>query len=361
MNEAKRRNPGKIILIVLCALCAGVIVLLGVMKKKPKDVKAVEEVAAAVSVLPVRAMDVTNRVTIPGRVEAWVEANLAAEKPGRIVELPVDKGQAVHKGDLLLKLDDRSWNAIAEKAEIDLRDAQKDLDRWNELKKTGAVSQDGYEEIRSRQELARIALTDGKVQLQRCEVRSPIDGIVADRLVEEGEYVNDGQLVFSVVTVDPVKLVLDVPERDMVSLRDGDILTFVLDALPGQVFEGRITFIAPTASRQSNSFRVEASVPNAEGTLKPGMIARALLQRGVYQNAVSIPLGAIIPRKGEYVVFVAEGDRAARRLVKIDTILGQDALIADGIRSGDHLIVEGGRTLRDGALIQVQNGVLEAP
>ncbi len=324
------------------------------MLKKPEEKKVVEpEKPVAVRTLTIELRTVEDALLLPARVEPLQEANLAAERAGRVVELLADKGQAVEAGQVLLRLDGRLWEAARQRAEIEERDASRDLKRWKELEKTGAVSGSEFESIQRRQESARIALDEAEVMLSQCEVRSPFAGVLVARQVEVGDYANEGQVVLRVIRLDQVKLTFDVPEQDIGSLRLGQKKTFTLAVLPGREFTGEITFVSSQAARESNSFPVELKVDNADGALKAGMIAQVALVRREREGAVVVPLAAIVPRKGEHYLFAVENGHAIRKRVQIAALMGHEAVLESGVGAGDQIVVEGHRGLQDGMAVSV--------
>lgn len=322
------------------------------LRRVEQEQEAPPERPTPVHALPVQLRNVVDRVHLPGRIEPDLRAHLAVAKAGVVVELLADRGDAVEEGQLLLRVDDRSWRAILAQAEIELREAEKEERRWRELVETGAVSSSDFDAVRTRAERARVQADDARTHVEQCEVRSPAAGRINARLVEVGEYAPEGGAVFELVVTDPVRLTLDVPERDIGALSLGDELAFRVLVLGEEERTGKITHIAEAASPLNNSFRLQATVPNPKRALRPGMIATAVIERARRDSAVVAPLSAVIPRKGEHFVFVAVGDRAMRRLVRIDRILGADAVLASGLNEGDELIVEGHRELIDGAAIE---------
>jgi membrane fusion protein, multidrug efflux system len=150
-----------------------------------------------------------------------------------------------------------------------------------------------------------------------------------------------------------VKLAFDVPERDVLSVAPGQAVQAVFDPLPGQVVTGAVRFVAEAADPRSNTFNVEAEVDNAGGRLRPGMIARVTLP-GRARQAFVVPLEAVVPHRGDHVVFLARDDGAIRRVVLLDRLLNSEAVITGGVRAGERLIVEGHRGLTDGAIIREQ-------
>jgi len=156
-----------------------------------------------------------------------------------------------------------------------------------------------------------------------------------------------------VVDISKVKLVIDIPERDVLCIAKGDDVSFRLSAYPGRTFKGEVSSISVASDRGRNSFRAEAVVENQDRVLRGGMIANAVLKRRLRNNVIVLPLSAVVPLKGEHVVFTVKNRRARKCVVKIDSISDQHALISSGIKDGDLVVVEGQRSLEDGVLAQV--------
>ena len=199
--------------------------------------------------------------------------------------------------------------------------------------------------------------------LSQCEVRSPFAGVIVARLVEVGDYANEGQAVLRVIRLDRVKLTFDVPEQDIGSLQVGQHKTFTLAVLAGREFTGEITFVSSQAERESNSFPVELTVENADGALKAGMIAQVDLVRRERKGAVVVPLAAIVPRKGEHYLFAVENGHAIRKRIQIAALMGHEAVLESGVGEGDQIVVEGHRGLQDGMVVSVvgPESVQQAP
>ena len=330
------------------ALVVALIVAFGALKKPAEQAAPEAEKPVAVRTLALEPRTVEDALQLPGRIAPLQEANLGAERAGRVVELLADKGQAVAEGQVLLRVDGRLWDAARRRAEIEARDAARDLKRWKELEKTGAVSASEYEGVERRQEAADIALEEAETMLAQCEVRAPFAGTIVDRLVDVGDYANEGQAVFRLIRLDRVKVAFDVPEQDVGSVRPGQRKAFVLTGLPGREFAGEVTFVSSQAARESNSFAVELEADNADGALKAGMIAQVALVRQERAGAIAVPLAAIVPRKGEHYVFTAENGRAVRKRVRIAALIGSEAVLESGVAAGERIVVEGHRGLQDG-------------
>jgi len=333
-------KTGKILISVLGGIIL-LIMLFNVLPPRKKELPKQPVVKVPVQVVEAVAEDRPDIIVLPGLVIADVDATLAAEKAGRVVELLADRGQTVTKGQVLLQLDDRT-------ARIAFEDADRNLERFEKLSGTGAVSQKNLDDIRKVRDLAEATLSD-------CIVKSPADGIVNERYVEEGEYVVPGTPVFEVLSINPIRISVDIPERNIAALHLGDPITFEILSLPGNTFTGTVSYVSAKASTDNNAFRVELSVPNPDRQLRPGMIASMKYHRGTLQQVVALPLEAIIPQKGDHIVFIIRDERAVRQMVRIGTILNQEAVISSGAEPGDLVVVRGNRMLSDGSLVTIQD------
>ncbi len=341
-------SVGSIVLWSMLALVVIAIVVMAKTRPPEEDVTSVPEKASLVRTTVVMPRAIDDIVVLPGKVVADRTAQLAAEKAGRIVELPVDRGDSVKVGQVLLRIDGRHWVVYGKQAAIELADAERDLARWEKLKGEGAVSSSDFDAMKRRRDLAQVAAEEAAVHVSQCEVVSPIDGVVDARYVELGEYLAEGQAVCRIVDRSELNVVVNVPERDIQAVEKGMRLTMSCAALPGHELVSRVKFIAEAGDPVANTFAIELIVENPPPELRPGMIVDVALLRGVRNDAVVVPLASVIPKRGEHVAFVVKDALAALRVIRIDAIVGQDVVVASGLQSGDRLVIEGHRTLQDG-------------
>lgn len=336
-------------LAVVTAAMVGVVVVVIRNRKVPETVAKI----LPVRVMTVRTQAVEHRVTLPGRLEAVADVRLATQRPGMVAEVLVDRGAVVKTGDCLLMLDRRLAQHMAQRAEIELADAEREWTRWQELQRSGAVSSSDVDRVRMRLDLARVSLAESRVTLSHAEVIAPTNGVIVERRAEVGEHLPEGHNVFRLVTVDPVKVRVEVPERDVAGVKVGQELPATVTALGREVVTGVVVFVSLQGGELSNTFSVDLETPNPDGRLRPGMLAEVSVHRADWPDAILVPLSAVIPRKGEDVVYVVEGDRAARRVVRIEAILDQQAVLASGIAAGDRVVIEGQRWCSDGQKVEV--------
>ncbi len=344
---------------VVAAAIAGAIVL---APPPPPPLAEAPRKPVPVHTRMARADGFTDVLELPGRIEPRIAATLAAEKPGRIVAVEADRGDRVKAGQVLVRLDREAWEARLRQAEVEQREARRDLSRIEDLRKTGAVSQSDYDAAEARRDRADASLADARAQVRQCEVVSPVDGEVTDRLVEAGEHATEGRAVIRVVDISSVKVVFDLPERAAGDVAAGRPVAFAVDGAGGGVWTAVVSFVSAEADPHSNTFRVEARLPNPGGVLRAGMIARVRVERPVPPGHVAVPLAAVIPRRGEHVVFVVAGNHAVRRVVTLNRIAGGQAVLSAGVAAGEAVVVDGHRGLMDGVEVErVDDGSPSAP
>lgn len=349
----KTTKAATILLIILALTELGVILLMKAPGAKTEPVES-QEKALLVQTIKVKPSETPDTVYLPAKILANVSATLAAEKPGRILKLEADRGDRVEKGQLLLQTDDRIWKAALERAEVAMRDTRNNYERFRKLKETGAVSASEYEGLERQYLVAKAAQDEASVNIEQCRITAPVSGIINNRFVEEGEYVQPGTPVFELVDARTVKVHILIPEKDIFAIHLGDRIRFTVRPHGEEVFTGTVSFIAMQADERNNAFRTELTVDNGNGRLRPGMIARVEFIRGIQKNMVSLPLSAIVPSKGDHIVYLAINDQAVRRKVEIENITRERALISGGLTEGDLVITAGNRALSDGQRVELE-------
>jgi membrane fusion protein (multidrug efflux system) len=341
------------ILWVVAAVLVAVIGVLAwrVATRKPPKGDLGEARRSVVRVWAAEPRDVVETLILAGRVEAVRDARLGAAKGGLVVELAVREGDRVSAGDLLVRLDDRTWSAMAARAATDRDDAARQLQRVEALFDEGAVSSNELDAARTRLAMAAAAQREASAHVAQCRIEAPFDGIVDERGVEVGDFVPEGGTVFRLVDIQAVKIGFDVPERDISNVATGQLVTFSVSAIDGAGMTGRVTFVASAATGQAGTYRVDLALDNPGERLKPGMLADVALERGLLHDRIVVPLEAVLPARGEHVVFVVLNEHAVRRVVRLAAIVGEDAVLETGVDPGDAVVIEGQRTLADGASV----------
>jgi multidrug efflux system membrane fusion protein len=245
----------------------------------PRDQAAVAAPAKArpeptlqtVRTLQSEAVPHLREVVARGRTEAKRKVEVKSEIMGRVVELPVAKGQRVKRGDLLARLtiDDRmAWMAEA-KAQV--RQRQLEYEAAAELNKKGFRSDTNLAAASAALDAARARVSRMEVEIDRTAIRAPFDGVVEQRAAEVGAFVKDGTPIAMLIDENPYLIVANVTEQEIASLKLG--APGRAQTVTGETVEGRITYLASTAEPTTRTFRVELEVPNPGLTLRDGLTA----------------------------------------------------------------------------------------
>ncbi|HPN84923.1 MAG TPA: efflux RND transporter periplasmic adaptor subunit [Victivallales bacterium] len=318
-----------------------------------RDEKIADERKIPVETFKIIPGKVEDMLDTFGVIESLSTVEISSEQEGTVVDIFAKEGDYLKSGQIILKLDDRIYRAEEAIAQANLKFAESVLKRQKSLFGTKSVSEKDYEDAHFSCEKAKAEYEAAKTKLDRCEIRSPIDAFLDEISVEKGEYLSSGRRVATIEKTDIVKLVFRIPERDVNSIPVGTNVSYTFDSCPAERFEGEISFVSKAADMRSLAFRAEVDIENSAAKFRPGMIARVRLVRNVIDNAISIPIVAIIPRYGGHYVFVLKGGRAYQKEVKIAFFTADRAVISSGLYGGETIVVSGNRFLRERDLVQI--------
>ena len=190
--------------------------------------------------------------------------------------------------------------------------------------------------------------------LSRTALAAPITGYVVKKHVEVGTWVNVGNPVMDLVDLNPIYATGPVGERRIDLLKEGLSAMVAMDALPGRIFEGKVSHIVPQADIRSRTFPVKVSIPNADGRLKSGMLARVTIQVPAQQPSLVVPKDAVLRQGQEEIVFTVDGDIARSHKVTTGrTMDGVVEIIQDSLRPGQKVVVLGNELLKDQSKVRV--------
>jgi len=341
---------------------------------------------AAVALAPVKGVDEPVIIEATGSFQADESSDVAPESSGRVTETPVDVGQHVAKGAVLIRIQAVDANlrlqesrASLERAEANLKlaESQNSLAqttaRRNEaLLKGGLVPQTTADEARTQAEtsansvlVARATVSQSRAQLALAQkavndvvVIAPFAGYVSARRVAAGEFVQPSTAVVTLLRIDPLRLQLTIPSVQAGDIAAGQAVIARVDAFPGKTFEGKISSVNPQIAAESRSFIVEARVPNPGGQLKPGMFAVATINQGRTERAMIVPKRAVVEdvNTNSFRVFVVDKENIARvRVVQLAARQNEtdSTKILTGIKEGERVATSNLADLYDGAVIQV--------
>jgi membrane fusion protein (multidrug efflux system) len=223
-----------------------------------------------------------------GEFVSPVRSELAVRVPGRVAKMYVDEGSRISRGQALLELETDYPRLNLEKAQADIaravsaeQDAQRDLNRKKELIAKESIPQATYDRSQAMFDQARAAKESAQAQanifrqqMSDSTLRSPIDGVVAEKRTDVGQRLGDATVALVVVQTSPLKLRFRVPEKEISHVHQGQNVKATVDAYAGDVFQGKVAVVGGVIDPATRSFTVETEFPNRDGKLKPGMFAR---------------------------------------------------------------------------------------
>jgi membrane fusion protein (multidrug efflux system) len=295
---------------------------------------------------------VVDAIVATGQVEAMQQIALRPDVEGRVVELLFTEGRQVAAGAALVKIDDAELVAQVARATADRDLAAQALQRTRELVADRAAAPADLERAEATARSAAAALDLLVLRLERTTVRAPFAGVVGQRLVSIGDYVNSQSELLTLQTVSPQRATFSVPERYAAELKPGQEVTFRVAALPGRDFVARVDFVDPVVTLPSRTITVKAIAANPGGVLQPGMFLEARLATATRPDATVIPEEAISPTSDGAFVWVIEEGRAVRRDVELGVRTPGFVEIRSGVTAGEQVVVGGLERLVTGAPVQ---------
>ncbi|MBM4027873.1 MAG: efflux RND transporter periplasmic adaptor subunit [Planctomycetes bacterium] len=349
------------LIIILAALGALVFVSLGIQRDRtappPADPPPVNVTTMTVTAVP----QLPDTFELPAVVEPNRIVQISAEVDGRVEWIGPRKGAQVQTGAPLIRLNTDLLGAQLQMAEAQARNSQTEFDRIRGLVERGAAPSRDLDAATTQLAVHRSQLEQVRTRLARARIVAPIAGVLNNLMVEEGEYVaaTPPTAVAQIVDTSVVKVATEVPERDIPFLAVGERAEVLADVKGRRVaLTGTITFISKLANLRTRSTPVEITLANEEGLVRTGQIVQVRLTRQVLQDAVLIPLLAVIPMEVGRAVYVVEfpenqeppaaQGRAERREVELGIIRGDRVQIRSGLQPGDRLIVAGHRFVAPG-------------
>ncbi len=338
-------------------LGSGIAVVLGAFQVKmaqSKEVAKIDDVIPNVAVSVLHEGQADDLLILTGSVVAWESVTMSAETTGKIETLDVEEGMTVVAEGELIQINTTVVRAQMDQAHAEYRLAQQELSRVESLRKEGISSRRELDQARTREKATTASRRLAEIQLAHSVIRAQFSGLVDRLYKEEGEFVSVGTPLIRIIQVDKVKVLLGIPERDLPFISEGERVLVGVDAYPDRKFVGTIHRIAASADAATRTFITEVEIDNSDGVLRPGMMARARLVRTSYENAITVPLFAIMLGESGRFVYIEEDGIAKMRPVEIGFLQGEYVHITDGIEEGDRLIVVGQRQLKDGEAVRVR-------
>ena len=316
-----------------------------------KDKPQAEE-AIPVEVVPAARRPVAASYAGTAPLEARAESQVVAKTSGVALQVLAEVGQQVRAGQVLVRLDSARAELQAAQSEAQLRKLEANFNRSRQLASQQLLSANDLDQLKFDLENARAVNRMARLELSYANVLAPISGVIAERSIKPGNFVQINTPIFRIVDTSRLEATLNVPERELATLKAGLPVQLGVDALPGQVFQGRVDRVAPVVDSGSGTFRVVCAFDGG-GLLQPGMFGRMKIDYDQRADALTVPRNALLEDDDDPAVFVVRGDKAARVPVKLGYYDGPWVDVRDGLKPGDRVVTAGKVALREGSKVQV--------
>lgn len=302
--------------------------------------------------------------TFPGRVEAGQRANLSFRVGGPLIDLPVEKGQRVAKGELIARIDPRDYEIARQQANATYTKAEADFRRFQELYERDAVALTDLELKRAHRDVTRAQLDDAEANLRDTTLRAPFAGIVGERYVENFEDVQAKQQIARLQNFEMVDIIIDVSENMIAEVRDktGLVAVATFEAAPGREFPLTLKEVAAQADVTTRTYQVTLTMPQPEGlNVLEGMtgLVRATHSSPPGDTSVFvIPAAALVGEdsSGQYVWVVDDGLAVHKQSVSIGEVTGTQSIeITGGLEGGERIAIAAVHHLREGMKIRLMD------
>lgn len=349
-----------------------VALLVGCHKPEAPAAEASGKKPELVALPPVKVdtADVTHQkmprfLTLTGSILADRQSEVAANVAGRVTATYVERGMPVKAGQVIAIVDSKAAGfqaaaamAQSQAAQTQVALAKQECDRADTLFGQGAIPRSEYDRLKSQctaqlyQANAAQANADlaGKLAGDTT-IRAPIDGIIGERYVSVGEYVQPPTRVASVYTINPVRVSISVPEPAVSLVKEGQSLNLEVSAYPDRTFPATVRFVSPALRTATRDLIIEATAKNEQNELRPGMFTVVRLGVGEEEQP-TVPVDAIRSEGTVKRLFLARNGQAFELIVRTGVTRDGQVAVFEPLQAGEKVIIKPPPGLRDGSSIQ---------
>jgi len=315
-------------------------------------------VARPVKVLTVGGAAAGTEVSFPGRVAAGQQVDLAFRVGGPLIELPVQEGEKVNKGQVVAKIDPRDFRIRVDSAQAQFDKTEADIERLAALYEKEAASRAQLDQARAARDVAKAALDDANADLSDTRLRAPFSANIGEKFIENFQDVQAKQPVLSLVGIDSLEIQVDLPESIVVRLRTEDAETREVfarfEAAPDTEFPLELTELASQADPQTGTYQATLVMPQPDSiNILPGMTAEVVGRRkdgAVADESIVVPAVSVAAdESGSSYVWVVDSEMTVhKRDVTTGNLVGADQIqIVDGITAGEMIAISAVSRLRE--------------
>ena len=352
--------PG--LLFILALLAIALIIGQIISDKRARlaeELKAVnvKEMVVNVVTLQLKPTVLRDTINLPGLIEAWIRLDMAAMVSGKIEEVFVEEGEHVKKGQVIARIETKDYRIALDSARAAYSLARANFARDKILHGTKVVPRAALDARHAALIMAKAAMEDARLNLSRCQLSAPMDGIINRLDAKVGLFVNIADPVAEILAIDRVKAVVGIPESAVTAVKRLREVELVISALDNKIITAPVHFLAHSTHSLAYVYRLELSMDNPAKRILPGMFIRANIVKDINEEAIAVPLYSVISEDNVHFVYVYEKGVARKRQVEPGFIDGWMVLITSGLKAGENIIIKGHRVVEDGQAVKVVKSV----
>jgi len=353
-----------VMLVVMTLLVGGIIgyklfgrhmMNVGMAKQKPPP--------AVVSTSEARELEWRPTLHSVGSCVATQGIVVSAQLDGVVTRIAFESGASVESGQLLVQQDVSTETAQLEDATAAETLAKLSLDRAQKLRADGTNSPSDLDAANAAAQKAHAAVAMIQSMIEKKTIRAPFAGRTGIRQVNLGQFMRSGAPIVTLQALDPIFLNFTLPQQNAAQVRLGQVVAVSLDAWPDAVFSGTISTLNPDVDPVTRALGLQATLPNPDGRLQPGMYASIEVQLPVAEKVVTVPLAAIVYNPYGNAVYLVEpaadgsGLVVRQQFVQTGATRGDQVTLLKGVKPGATVVSAGQLKLRNGASVVVNNTV----
>lgn len=310
-----------------------------------------EERVIPVGIMNIDSTDGIVSNTYPGYLEEGQSADLAFKYGGILETLHVKEGSKVHQGQVLAKVSSPSMESTLRSAQATLDQAQDAYERLKKVHDNGSLPEIKWKEMVANLEKAQSAVDLANAMLAENVITAPFSGTIASINAQAGENLQPLRPVIRLINTNRLSVKISVPEEEITKIQIGAPAEIIIPALDNQRYSGKIAEKSMTSSLLTHSYPVKVLIEHPDKELTPGMISKVMLKCDVNKGIV-IPANAVLINSEGKFVWVEENGVATRRAIRIGGYAGTGIIVSEGLKNGDHVIVNGYQKVSEGMKVK---------
>lgn len=313
----------------------------------------------AVTLIEAKTQQISQHLYASGTLRAWQSTDLRTQVSGRVLTLQLQENSPVKQGQLLIQLDDREPRSRLVQSEVNLREAQRQLKRFQQLQQSQSISQDQLDAQQAAVDTAQAQHLAIQAEIERYRILAPFTGFLGEHNITKGMLLDSGSLITTLDDLSQMRVDFSLAERHLSLLQPGLPLQANTPAWPDQTFSGELLSIGTRIDPTTRNLSLRGRLANPQQQLRPGMLVSLELETR-NRNALIVPARSLTFSGQEKAVFVInEQGVAQRRIVEVGATQAEWAEILSGLEAGEQVVDQGVVKVRDG--IRVRDTQVDDP